>query len=235
MGLPEPFVDILAGWAASRFAIDPVVNKALDTLPDWIADRIKNVVERGREKAAGRGLDPGERTAWAVFDAAWRNDQSIVADYLGGVLAASNDDTGVPVAALIERLSTLDLRLHFVLYRSCQPFVLAAIESDPETHVDPDLYVSKADLLDSCGLPHSARGFSQLEQSLRNLGRERLVGQAVHNGFNGSPFEPFVFSAAEIRRWYSREPPEPGVVFAPSDDGMSLLAWGAGIASRHVV
>ena len=193
---------------------------------------MSGVINRAQAKAGDHELDAGERTAWAVFDTAWKNDDSIVADYLGGILAASSDnDTGVPIAALIARLSPLDLRLHFAIYRSYQPFIsIMVMVERPETVTYPDLYVSKSDLLDACGLPREAPGIILLEQALRNLGRERLIGQVLHNGFDGSPSEPFLFSDAEVRRWFKRNPPEPGVVFAPSSDGMSLLAWGAGLA-----
>ena len=118
-----------------------------------------DVIDRARAKTGGRELDAGERTAWSVFDSAWKNDDSIVADYLGGILAASDDDTGVPIAAQIARLSSLDLRLHFALYRTYQPFISISVEVDrPESITYPDLYVSKVDLLAACGLPESAIG-----------------------------------------------------------------------------
>jgi hypothetical protein len=228
MGLPETIAVFMGQYAITRAAVDPAVDAALDV----IRDRVSGVIDRAREKAGDRELDAGERTAWAVFDTAWKNDDSIVADYLGGILAAaSEDDTGVPIAAQIARLSSLDLRLHFALYRTYQPFISITVGVDrPEAMSHPDLYVSKTNLLHACGLPHDAPGIVRLEQGLRNLGRERLIGQVLHNGFDGSPSEPFLFSDAEIRRWFKREPPEPGVVFAPSNDGMSLLAWGVGLA-----
>lgn len=228
MGLPETVAVFMGQYAITRAVVDPVVDASLNV----IRDRVSGVIDIARVKAGGDELTPGERTAWAVFDTAWKNDDSIVADYLGGILAASGeDDTGVPIAALIARLSSLDLRLHFALYRTYQPFISTTVEvQQPEAVTLPDLYVSKADLLDLCGLPHEALGIVRLEQALRNLGRERLIGQVLHNGFDGSPSEPFLFSDAEIRRWFKRDPPSPGVVFAPSSDGMSLLAWGVGLA-----
>ncbi len=225
--LPETLAVFMGQYAITRVAVDPVVNVSLNVL----RDRASNVIDRARKKAGDRELEPGERTAWAVLDTAWKNDDSIVADYLGGVLASSSkDDTGVPIAALIARLSSLDLRLHFAIYRTYQPFMSITVGLEGVEEVScPDLYVSKANLLDACGLPREPPGIILLEQALRNLGRERLIGQVLHNGFNGSPSEPFLFSDAEIRRWFKRDPPEPGVVFAPSSDGMSLLAWGSGV------
>ena len=185
-------------YAITRAAVDPAVTVVLDV----IRDRVSDVIERARKKAGDRELDAGERTAWAVFDTAWKNDSSIVADYLGGILAASyEDDTGVPIAAQVARLSSLDLSRHFALYRTYQPFISRSADvGRPEAMVYSDLYVSKADLLDTCGLPQDAIGIIRLEQALRNLGRERLIGQVLHNGWDGSPSQPFLFRDSEIRR-----------------------------------
>ncbi len=52
------------------------------------------------------------------MEAAFTDDE-LSADYLGGVLAASgpDDDSGVPIIAQIGRLSSLQLRMHYVMYR----------------------------------------------------------------------------------------------------------------------
>lgn len=223
MGLPDTVEVFMAQYAITRAVVDPVVDASLAA----IRGRVSAVVDRAREKAGDRELEPGERTAWAVLDTAWKNDDAIVADYLGGILAASTrHDLGVPVAALIARLSSLDLRLHFALYSTSKRLISA---DGLDVTADPDLYISDADLLDACALPRGSDGVVQLQQSLRNLGRERLIGQVLHNGFDGSPPEPFVNNEAETRRWFKRVPPEPGIVFAPCADGMALLAWGAGL------
>jgi hypothetical protein len=80
-------------------------------------------LERTREaadaKAAGRPLDVGDRIAYKALGEAAFADDPIIADYLGGVLAASgpNDDEGAAIVALISRLSSTQLRVHYIIFR----------------------------------------------------------------------------------------------------------------------
>lgn len=61
-----------------------------------------------------------DRVAHKAFTEAAFNDDGLIADYLGGVLAAStdaDDDTGAAIVGLIGRLSADQLRLHYLVYR----------------------------------------------------------------------------------------------------------------------
>lgn len=219
--LPD-VVEFVTGYAAGK-VLDPVVDRAVR--------RVRAVVDRASRKAIDRGPIPvDERTAWAVIEAARTTDDSIVADYLGGVLAASGeDDAGAPVAALIGRLSSFDLRLHYTLYRVYQPFMEIALASGRETAADaryPEIFVPTRELLPSLGV--DGADVLVLERGLVNLGRERLLGEALRGGWNGPPHEPYVLSADGLRRW-EIEQPEHGLVFVPSANGMSLMAWGLGL------
>lgn len=69
--------------------------------------------------AGGRALQVSDRVAYRALTEAAVTDDELVADYLGGVIAASgpDDDRGTPVVSLISRLSSEQLRLHYLLYR----------------------------------------------------------------------------------------------------------------------
>jgi hypothetical protein len=59
-----------------------------------------------------------ERVAYRVLTDAAFSDDLVVAEYLAGVIAGSTEsDEGIPVLAEISRLSALQLRLHYVMYR----------------------------------------------------------------------------------------------------------------------
>lgn len=228
MDLPE----IIGSYLVTKGMIDPAVAH----LWQKFTSRLKRVVDIASTKPAALDIaEPivwDERASWSVFDAAKVTDDPIVADYLAGVLAASGpgDDTGVPIAALIARLSSVDLRLHYVLYATFQQFIEMSVGvGEPESMRHPDVFVPTVELLAAIGLPADAHGIIRLEQALRNLGRERLVGQVLHNGMDGSPAEPFVRGSAEVTRWWKREAAEDGVVFAASADGMALMGWGLGL------
>lgn len=229
-------VEFVAGYAAG---------KALDPMLDPAVRRVLAAIDRAKAKALAFGREPNvdERTARAVIDAASATDDSIVSDYLGGVLAASTgDDAGTPVAALIGRLSSFDLRLHYTLYRTYQPFIELAVNDDGDAAVIdgrveiarveyPDIFVPTRELLPALDLGADAAGVMRVEQALGNLGRERLLGQVLHNSWNGSPAEPYLFGRDDLNRW-DIEQPEHGLVFAPSANGMSLMAWGLGLEDR---
>lgn len=104
--------------SAGRVAAAP-----LDALSEDLRRRIKDRLGRTREAAdAKAGKEPlhvGDRIAFKALGEAALTDDPLIADYLGGVLAASgpNDDSGAAIVALIGRLSSLQLRLHYVIYR----------------------------------------------------------------------------------------------------------------------
>jgi hypothetical protein len=90
-------------------------------------------LDKAKAKAGDRDLEYSDRiAAKALNEAAW-NDDELIADYLGGVLAASarDDDTGAAIIAQIERLSAFQLRLHYIIYRELRRL-------DPQPH--PNLY-----------------------------------------------------------------------------------------------
>lgn len=99
---------------------------------DWTERRVQNV-QRVLGKAQ-RKLLPGEvdepggvppRVLKGVLEEAQFADDELVAEYLGGVLASSRsengrDDRAATYSALIGRLSTYQLRLHYALYESAR-------------------------------------------------------------------------------------------------------------------
>lgn len=122
---------VVGGVASAPIVID--VYRRL--LGPWLDDRgeaiklalqakanVRKVADRATLKTAtsSAGSVP-PRVAAEVFDRAQWADDEMVADYLSGVLASArtpggNDDRGVSWAALVGRLSSDQLRLHYVLY-----------------------------------------------------------------------------------------------------------------------
>lgn len=100
-----------------------VVSAPLDAVADHLKERVKGrlngTLEKAAAKAGDRPLEYSDRVAAKTLNEAAFNDDELVADYLGGVLAASSpeDDAGAAIVAQIGRLSALQLRLHYVVYR----------------------------------------------------------------------------------------------------------------------
>ncbi|WZH36252.1 MAG: hypothetical protein PIR02_16010 [Microbacterium enclense] len=89
---------------------------------------VKRVVDRADEKSEN-GTIP-LRVAAEVFDKAQWADDEFIAEYLSGVLAGARtpsgaDDRGVSWTALIGRMSSDQLRLHYILCRAFRDHVLA--------------------------------------------------------------------------------------------------------------
>lgn len=87
-----------------------------------IVARLDRVRAAAEHAAADRPLQPSDRTAFKAFAEAAVTENELMADYLGGVIAASgpDDDSGVPMVALLGRMSALQLRFHYLIYRSAR-------------------------------------------------------------------------------------------------------------------
>ena len=81
--------------------------------------RLEWVINNARRKKRGADFHVSDRVAFKAMTEAAFTDDTITADYLGGVLAAGSagSDAGAPVVAVIGRLSANQLRLHYLIYR----------------------------------------------------------------------------------------------------------------------
>lgn len=138
-------VDPITGAAVG--VVGNVGKSASGLLSRWlgpVADEsaqelVKRYRQRNVERAVRRGekktdlARPGSvplRVAAEVFEKAQWSEDEFVAEYLSGVLASARDDdegndTGVSWASLIGRMSSDQLRLHYVLYSGVRGLVLA--------------------------------------------------------------------------------------------------------------
>lgn len=77
-----------------------------------IVARLDRVRAAAEHAAGARLLQPSDRTAFKALAEAAVTEDDLMANYLGGVIAASepDDDSGVPVVARLGRMSALQLR-----------------------------------------------------------------------------------------------------------------------------
>ena len=215
----------------------------VEALAEHWKDRIKARLDRtGRiaeEKARGRPLEAPERVMFKVLTEAAFSDDEIVSDYLGGVLAASGpDDSAASVVGQIGRLSSRELRLHYVIYRELYrllklptaPF-LRDINNDWHTGRTLEMFVDLNELRTAVALPLTPDGVVGLQTALRSLGREQLVAAYGGHGmtFGPSPEGFLVGSAHELEAFVvNRTLPSDGVIVRPTVTGMTMMAWGIG-------
>jgi hypothetical protein len=114
-----------AGRGLARL-LGPATDEIAEGLRRWTAYRVGNV-ERVVNNATAKIEEPDQpgqvppRVAMRILEEGSYSDDEFVVEYLGGVLASSRtptgrDDRGNSFAALISRMSTYELRTHYVCY-----------------------------------------------------------------------------------------------------------------------
>jgi hypothetical protein len=115
------------------------------------AENLVRVVVRAGEKVGAPKLQQAgvvpSRVLVAVTREATQAEDEIMAEYLSGVLAASRqgtdeepDDRGVAMVACVARLSSLTVRLHFLLHRAMWES-LASLDADDRPGWRDDTYL----------------------------------------------------------------------------------------------
>jgi hypothetical protein len=225
-------------------AVRPLIAPA-DALAEYWKDKIRERLERVGEsvvrKRGGATTLVNERIAYRVLTEAAFTDDSVVAEYLAGVIAGSqpDDDAGAPVLAQIARLSALQLRFHYVIYRG-----LWARDIHPGYHTpSKQVFFAQADLVNSVG---GVQGeiLPRLGEEAERLRWENLIPPLTPNGRGqddafrllaaGDPIpvrDDLDKSHPEQGEMRLRRPPEPGLLVRGTESGMNLFLWGCG--ARH--
>ncbi len=126
----------VAAAAGSYFGLKDLVPKLLGPTADYLGGELKGLTEKGvknvqrvfraAEKRLGNQIDqPGQvhpRVVKNILAEAYFCDGPVAAEYFGGILASSRcidqrDDRGAYFAALVGRLSSYQIRSHYVLYQ----------------------------------------------------------------------------------------------------------------------
>lgn len=219
-------------WVATRYAVDPVA--------DRVTRRARGMLERAQRLGRDR-LSFDERTAMrALQEVAWTDD-ALVSDYLGGVVAGGEPDGGgVSAAAQVGRLSSLQLRLHYVVYRQLyfsehQGHGQTDLRSHRDVANNLELYLSRDDLVSAFGLETDGEGVRQLLGALHVLAREDLI--RAHSDHGPTDLRPSstaydVQEAWRLAELRSRAFPYAALICRPTPSGIELFLRGCG-ESRH--
>jgi hypothetical protein len=106
--------------------LGPAMDEYGDQLREMVArqraSRAEKLLRKAAEKSESREGTVPPRVAYRVLEDGTLSDDEIMAEYLSGVLAGSRspggrDDRAVVWSDLVSRLSSLQLRAHYVLYR----------------------------------------------------------------------------------------------------------------------
>lgn len=193
-------------------------------------ENVKRVFARAGEKLGDELETPGTvapRVLRAVLEEAQFAEDEMLTEYLAGVLASARttdarDDRGVALASLIGRLSSYQIRGHYLLYRGTHEWFsgahvdLASFSLESSLFVPLDEWVSAMDLSEE--EREGASAFAM--HVLYGLERESLVASAAA----GLP----ELLRLRVGRAYTIFPTQGGMVFKATPLGIELFTWAHG-------
>lgn len=252
----DPITPGVAGAVEAARATDPFAAEAakvssslLESLlgpsaevigQEW-ADRLRRrnmtrLLARTEKHVAG-SPDPGyvrPRAAASAFEAAQFADDEIVTEYLSGVLATGRhpdggDDGGIPWSSLIARLSSVQLRIHFVLYSNFRQVFRG--DADRTRLFDfpmGPIAIPLVELVAAAGLVPDELIWSRVNDALVGLKQEDLIG-----GFAYGDREFFNKRQGTAKYRWEKErrletPFEPLLEVSATPVGVKLFMWGLG-------
>ncbi|MEF2278099.1 hypothetical protein V3W47_07280 [Deinococcus sp. YIM 134068] len=245
----SPDAITLAGIvAALKFAGDnPILQKVLGPTADyvgkelqaWTERRLSNFAKIVENASTKLGDDPGEgavspKVLKGILDDGSFIEDRLSTEYFGGVLASSytsnaRDDRGATFTALLGRLSSYQIRAHYVFYATLYQNARGVPSNfaDYQETLKFRSFIPILEFYDAMGLTAE-----EVEQGITS----HLYGGLVREGLIGS--------------WYSQNPAEVllayagpygytaemghGVVWQPSLLGAELFLWALGAGKKPV-
>jgi hypothetical protein len=219
-------------WAIARYGIDPLASRS--------ESRIRRVLTKALAKAGNRTPGWDERTVIKALSEVATTDDVVVCDYLAGVIASSDGtDSGVSAVAQIGRLTSLQLRLHYVIYRQVwrsesESASLSDLRSHQAVAADLDLFLALDPLLAALDIGGGDAGVRHVLSALHVLAREDLI--RGHSDAGPSDLRKFAVAyeigePGRLSELRSREFPCRGLICRPTPVGIELFLRGCG--SEH--
>jgi hypothetical protein len=229
---------VAAGWAGRKL-VGPLFDEiAEDWRHRYSERRMRNLNRIGRIAQAklgseidDRGQVPPRVLLRVMEEGSWC-DGPVMAEYFGGILAASRSadgtsDRGASWAGLVSRLSTLDVHLHYLAYDAFRRTHLDRSDLNLGLSVDRDrseVFLPGPETLAAMGFDTTAGDWSQvIVPAINALLREDLLGQ-IH-GY-GPP--EYLETSKQI------DAPDSGLVFTPSVAGLELFLWAHGMGQLAI-
>jgi hypothetical protein len=166
------------------------------------AKRVLKLAAQKSDTSAPGSVPP--RVAAAVLEAAQYSDDEFVAEYLSGVLASSRtpdgkDDRGVAWSALVGRLSSDALKLHYALYSFLRGKMRGQDADVVSEWCRRHIVMRYMDLLPALGLSVSDEGAQRTLDAAYALQREGLIEKLTHgtaDHLTGHPYGQYALPEA---------------------------------------
>ncbi|WP_146078992.1 hypothetical protein [Rathayibacter sp. AY1E6] len=191
------------------------LGEVLKGLTPWRKRNVERIAEKTQRKAGPDSGPADARTARRILDEGSYSDDEIMAEYLSGVLAVTkrdlHGDLGVPWAALIANLSSIQIRLHYLLYRQWAVLLEGAADlklSNFSTMPRVQIQVGAVELLSGLALEGRSDALAVFEHAMFGLRRMGLIADEFHGG--------------------SGPDGGPAMTMGMTVDGLELYSWAIG-------
>lgn len=229
-----------AGWTAQKL-LGPTLDYFGSSIEGVVAKRVENL-SRILRKAATKLGDPDRlpdeaginpRVMRAVVDEGTYFDDELAAEYFGGVLAsdrhtAVSDDSAAIWSQMLSRMSSRDIRTHYVLYRAAQLALRDSninFGSSPPGGGESRVYISFPTYGAAMGLRSpselNAKQWNLWAESMYGLEQEMLVEERSHGGWS-------LASGDRLKEDYPKIL-QSGAIFRPAFRGIRLFLMAHGI------
>ncbi len=194
---------------------------------DTIGKIFKNASDKAGEKLNRPGGVPPKVLKTIIDDGSFSTD-TLSIEYLGGVLASSRtelgrDDRGARISKCIDRLSTYQLRMHFLLYGTIRNiFKGASLSMNMNDRKKMVVYIPMSSFIRA--MDFSADEINQIAAIMGHT----LFG--LHN--DGLIEQEFTFGRMEFMRERFADANEGGIICQPSAFGTELFLWAFGHSDK---
>lgn len=238
---PGTGLTVLGGALGSAKLIEkmlgPTAEYLGENIKDWTKKRVENTnsIFKNAEKKLGERIDdkgqvPPKVLKGVLDEGSW-SEEELQIEYFGGVLASSRtktsrDDRGASMISLISRLSTYQLRTHYVIYQCIknhfnkQNFNIAESKDrrKMEIYIPFSSYKNSMDF----NSEEMEEFHSLMVHAIWGLNREELISTFKYGPPN--------FLNLDVKKHK-----EHGIIIQPSILGVELFMWAFGFGRNHSI
>lgn len=195
-------------------------------------NNIKRIFVNAKEKLGDRIDQPGRvspKVLKGILQEGSFCEDELSAEYFGGVLASSKsniirDDRGAAFIALLSRLTTYQIRSHFIFYHVIkQLFNGENLKPNfPEDRIAMETFISINEYIEGMEFSEKENQGEIFVHVMNGLEREFLIEPIFHSG-----------PARRLTEFW-KDVKEPGIIFTPSAYGVELFMWGYGYGAVHI-
>ncbi len=231
-------MDVGTGVAVVGLSYE-LIKRVLGPTADYLGSELQTLVEKklnnlsrifsSAERKLGDKIETEgavpPRVLKGILDEGSFCDDALMAEYFGGVLASSRsgtsrDDRGASFIALISRLSTYQIRTHYIFYHMVKDLFngtslnsgISDNRRKMETYLPFEIYLTAMEF-DRLELKKSQALF---DHTMYGLNKESLI----EDGFK--------YGSKEHVAKFFKNATKPGVIFQPSILGIELFLWAYG-------